>query len=79
MSRAKNLLFTFALAAVIMVTAVSTLGSAQPVEAAPDLSYQTYENYSDGTLFVSRTFTDPSRSASVYQPPMITWFWWSLW
>jgi CspA family cold shock protein len=38
MSKAKKLLFTLALAAVIMVAAVSTLGSAQPVEAAGSAS-----------------------------------------
>ena len=79
MSKAKNLLFTFALAAVIMVAAVSTLGSAQPVEAAPDLSYQAYENYSDGTLFATRAFTDPTSKGSVYQPSMSSWFWWFFW
>ena len=79
MSKAKKLLFTLALAAVIMVTAVSTLGTAQPVEAAPDQSYQTHENYSDGTLFATRSYTEPSYSVSVYQPSMSSWFWWFFW
>ena len=79
MSKAKKLLVTFTLAAVIMVTAVATLGSPRPVEAAPDQSYQTYENYSDGTLFVTRAFTDKASSAYVYQPSMSSWFWWFFW
>ena len=81
MSRAKKLLVTFALAAVIMVTAVATLGSPGPVEAAPDQSYQIYENYSDGTLFVTQAYTVPtsSRKGLVYQPPIRSWFWWFFW
>jgi hypothetical protein len=63
MSKAKKPLFILALAAVIMIVAVSTLGSAQPVEAAPDQSYQAYENYSDDTLFTSRVFSRSQKSA----------------
>ena len=68
MSKAKKLLFTFALAAVIMVTAAATLGSPRRVEAAPDLAYQTYETYSDDTLFIRRPF---SRSLGAVRPPLI--------
>ena len=78
MRKAKRLLFTLILAAAIMLAAAATLGSAQPVEAAPDRSYHTYQNYSDGTLIASNVFTDPPwvYSGIVYQPPVISWFWW---